>query len=183
MTGHLQTSMNATTGNLLVWVGDSMACVRVTGRANFTTSVDFKKLLRRLQESGCRTVVLDLTECVLMDSTFLGVLANEGHQRAVRQGDRIEPGLEMVNPNQRIRDLIDNLGVAHLFKVIECDLSKEEFKAVEPGKDTGRQEITRTCLEAHQTLMALNPANVSKFKDVAQFFAEALKKDAEPARD
>jgi anti-sigma B factor antagonist len=175
--------MNATTGNLLVWVGDSMACVRVMGRANFTTSVDFKKLMRQLQASGCQKVVLDLTECILMDSTFLGVLASEGHRQSAPEGDRPQPSLELVNPNQRIRDLIDNLGVTHLFKILECNLSKEDFKLVEPAADTSRDEITRTCLEAHQALMALNPANVPKFKDVAQFFADALKKPQEPATD
>ena len=39
-----------------------------------------------------------------------------------------------------------------------------------------RAEISRTCLEAHQTLMGLNPANVAKFKDVAQFLAEDVKR-------
>jgi hypothetical protein len=38
-----------------------------------------------------------------------------------------------------------------------------------------RVEITRTCLEAHQTLMAMNPDNVARFKDVTQFLAEDLK--------
>ncbi|MDB6032217.1 MAG: Anti-sigma-factor antagonist, partial [Verrucomicrobiales bacterium] len=37
-------------------------------------------------------------------------------------------------------------------------------------------EISRTCLEAHKTLMEINPANISKFKDVTQFLAEDLKK-------
>jgi hypothetical protein len=38
------------------------------------------------------------------------------------------------------------------------------------------KEISRTCLEAHQTLMRINPDNIAKFKDVAQFLAEDLKK-------
>jgi anti-sigma B factor antagonist len=168
--------MNATTGNLLVWVGDGMACVRVTGRANFTTSVDFKKLMQHLRDHACQTVVLDMSECVLMDSTFLGVLANEAGKRAVVAEGRTEAGLEVVNANQRIRDLIDNLGVAHLFKMVEYDLAKDDFQPVEPASGVSREEVTRTCLEAHQTLMALNPANVAKFKDVVQFFAENLKK-------
>ena len=37
------------------------------------------------------------------------------------------------------------------------------------------EEITRTSLEAHQTLMAMNPENVARFKDVTQFLAEDLK--------
>jgi anti-sigma B factor antagonist len=167
--------MSVTTGNLFVWVGDGMACVRVTGRANFTTSVDFKKLMQHLRETGAQPVVLDLSECLLMDSTFLGVLANEGCKREVKHEGRAEPGLELVNPNPRIRDLIENLGVAHLFKMVQYDLARDDFKPVEVANGVSREEITRTCLEAHQTLMALNPANVAKFKDVVQFFADNLK--------
>jgi hypothetical protein len=37
-------------------------------------------------------------------------------------------------------------------------------------------DLSRNCLEAHQTLMNINPANVPKFKDVAQFLEEDLKK-------
>src|SRR6185295_15660024 len=64
--------------SLSVCVHDHAACVRIAGRANFTSSVDFKKLLQQLQEDGCTEIGLDLTDCVLMDSTFLGVLASAG---------------------------------------------------------------------------------------------------------
>lgn len=150
--------------------------MRVSGRANFTTSVDFKRLVQRLQEQGCQEMVLDLTDCLLMDSTFLGVLASEGHRRVREVEGRTLPGFELVNASQRVFDLIDNLGVAHLFKMTRLDLSPAAFEAVEPVHGVSRDEVTRTCLEAHQTLMALNPANVPKFKDVTQFFADSLKK-------
>ncbi len=39
-----------------------------------------------------------------------------------------------------------------------------------------RKEISRTCLEAHEALMRINPNNIPKFKEVAQFLAEDLKK-------
>jgi anti-sigma B factor antagonist len=168
--------MNPGGSNLSVWVEAGKAYVRVTGRANFTSSVDFKKLVRRLQEQGCQHMVLDLSECVLMDSTFLGVLASEGQRRAVEVEGKLAPGFELVNASSRVFELIDNLGVAHLFKITQLDLSAEAFKAVEPAQGVSRDEITRTCLEAHETLMALNPANVPKFKDVTHFFAENLKK-------
>jgi hypothetical protein len=44
----------------------------------------------------------------------------------------------------------------------------------EPANPT-REEIKRTCLEAHQTLMAMSPENAARFKDVARFLAEDLK--------
>lgn len=172
--------MNDSSNNLSVWVGEKAACVRVTGRASFTTSVDFKKLMQHFREAQRPTVVLDLTGCVLMDSTFLGVLANEGKNRCVIREGQTVPGVELVNPNQRIRDLLDNLGVAHLFKVMQCEAPQETFEPVQPATGTSREELTRTCLEAHLTLMEINPNNVPKFKDVAQYFAEKLKK-APPA--
>ena len=157
-------------------MGQRAACVRITGRANFTTSVDFKKLMQVFRDSHQPLVVLDLSECLLMDSTFLGVLAFEGQKRCVTRDTGPEPGVELVNPNQRIRDLIDNLGVGHFFKSIQCEALKENFEPVQPSEGVSREEVTRTCLEAHLKLMELNPANVPKFKDVAQFFADALKK-------
>jgi len=39
-----------------------------------------------------------------------------------------------------------------------------------------REEMSRTCLEAHQLLMSINPDNIPKFKDVTQFLAEDLRK-------
>jgi hypothetical protein len=36
--------------------------------------------------------------------------------------------------------------------------------------------VARTCIEAHQTLMAISPANAAKFKDVTQFLTEGLKR-------
>ncbi len=36
------------------------------------------------------------------------------------------------------------------------------------------EQIARTSLDAHQTLMAMNPENVARFKDVVQFLAEDL---------
>jgi hypothetical protein len=36
--------------------------------------------------------------------------------------------------------------------------------------------VTHACIEAHQILMDISPANAAKFKDVTQFLAEGLKK-------
>ena len=57
------------------------------------------------------------------------------------------------------------------------EAATEKMCCLDPSPANGdRKEISRTCLEAHQTLMDINPANVPKFKEVAQFLAEDLKK-------
>ena len=168
--------MPPSSAKLSVLVAGNRACVKVAGRANFTFSPDFKTLLTGLGGKGYCHFTIDLSECVLMDSTFLGVLAGFG----LATNPRCEPDkrqIELLNPNARVTELLENLGVLHLFRVTTGPLPTPEGAkpaTPEPLNPTPEQ-ITRTCLEAHQTLMAANPENVARFKDVAQFLAEDLK--------
>ena len=63
---------------MLVLAGEQFACIKISGRANFTSSIDFRTLITELRQKGYTFFVLDLSECALMDSTFLGVLAGFG---------------------------------------------------------------------------------------------------------
>src|SRR5688572_19636897 len=104
--------------NLSVWVGDQMVCIRIAGRASFHCSVDFKTLIHSLRQQGHTRFVLDLSECQLMDSTFLGVLAGLGLKFKEQNGSA-QASIELLNPSQRISDLLDNLGISHLFEIVQ----------------------------------------------------------------
>jgi hypothetical protein len=73
--------------------------------------------------------------------------------------------------------LLENLGVLHLFKVTTGTLQlPDDAQAHTPDSiNPTREQIKRTSLEAHQTLMAANPDNAARFKDVTLFLAENLK--------
>jgi hypothetical protein len=113
-----------------------------------------------------------------MDSTFLGVLAGFGLKLNSPQTDKIDRTIQLFNPNARISELLENLGVLHLFKVTEGPVKTPDGAATKDVKsaNASREEVTRTCLEAHKTLMDINPDNVSRFKDVTAFLADDLKK-------
>ena len=159
--------MSTVNCKLLVWAGEQSACVRVAGRANFAVSVEFRKLLQHLSGSG-RRVLIDLSGCLAMDSTFLGILAFEASRLAVQ--------LELLNANPTIRQTIEELGVAQLFSFVERDLAQESFDAAPATGESNVDELNRTCLEAHEALIALHPGNVAKFKEATHYFAEALRK-------
>lgn len=168
--------MPTSIAKLLVRVSREFVCVKVAGRANFSSSPDFKALLTGLAQKGYHHFIIDLSECVLMDSTFLGMLTGFGLKMtpATTPDQR---GIELSNPNTRITELLENLGALNLFKIITGPLQLPDAipaSAPEPVNPS-REEITRTSLEAHETLMAMNPDNVARFKDVAQFMAEDLK--------
>ena len=168
--------MGASSSTLQVAVTDKVALVKISGRASFNSSVEFKTLVYELRARGYRKFILDLTECLIMDSTFLGVLAGFGLRLAESADEK--PTVTLLNLNQRILDLLENLGVAHLFQVIQGTeaLSQKCREARQPDGPRSKLETARACLEAHETLMSINPANIPKFKDVTRFMAEDLKR-------
>src|SRR5258708_20580004 len=112
--------MNTPASNLSVWVGDKVVCIKIAGRANFTASVDFRALVYGLAQQGQYRFVLDLSECQLMDSTFLGVLAGIGLKlSSVRNGNSL-PTIELFNPNARFVVLLENLGITQPFPIIQA---------------------------------------------------------------
>ena len=156
-------------------VGDAV-CVKLAGRANFATSVDFKRLVTQARAAGAQRFIVDLAACPLMDSTFLGVLASLGTQLSADDLPPEQRPIELLNPTPKVADLIDNLGVLHLFRVVQGrDLENLSFSEV-ASTGASKLELSRNCLEAHQVLMNLSPENVAKFKDVAKFFAEEVAK-------
>ena len=171
-----------------VAVVEQVAFVKLPGRANFGTSVDFKTLINELRGTGVNHFVLDLGECVTMDSTFLGVLAglalrNSDGKEITADGQKLK--LDLLNPNARIADLLDNLGVVHLFNVLNqpdnpCTAIFEPVTNERPAPT--KEEISRNCLEAHELLMRINPDNIPKFKEVTQFLAEDLRKSKESGK-
>ena len=175
--------MSTPSAKLSVLVCKDFACVKIAGRANFMSSPDFKTLLTELNQKGYHRFIIDLSECVLMDSTFLGVLAGFGlAMNPDGAPDKCE--IELLNPSGRIRELLDNLGVISLFKITAiAPQMPGDTKVSSPDTINPTQEqITRTCLEAHRTLMALNPENAARFKDVTQFLAEDLRNLEKPSR-
>jgi anti-sigma B factor antagonist len=167
--------MHAPSARMSVLVGEKFCCVKIVGRANVNSSVDFKALVQQLRQKGCNYFVLDLSECTLMDSTFLGMLAGFGMKMS--DGDKCDEAMELLNPNTTITELLENLGVLQLFKVSYGPpvISKDAKMAPKEAATPGKEAVTRACLEAHRTLMDLNPENVSRFKDVTQVLSENLK--------
>ena len=170
--------MNTPCAKLTVLVGQRFACVKITGRANFNASVNFKTLLGELQQEGYSYIVLELSECALMDSTFLGVLAGFGLKANAPPGVCPTHAIELRNANERLIELLENLGVLHLFQTTQgaSPAGGSEAATVPTPCVPSHEELARASLEAHQTLMDLKPENVARFKDVVKFLAEDLKK-------
>jgi anti-sigma B factor antagonist len=168
--------MSTALAKMTVWAAEDFACIKIAGRANLNSSIDFKAVMNELRDRGYGRLILELSECSLMDSTFLGVLSGFGLKMGGENGGK---PIELLNPNARVSGLLESLGVLHLFHVGQGKVSPPPGTHSQDHTpvNTSKAELTDTCLEAHQTLMEIEPGNVPRFKDVAQFMAENARRN------
>src|SRR5436853_7516799 len=102
--------MKTAPSDLLVWVEDKNAWIKIAGRASFNSSLDFKTLINGLSQRGFSRFVLDLSDCPLMDSTFLGVLAGLGLKFSLPHNGAPHTTTQLPNPNPRSLDPLKALG-------------------------------------------------------------------------
>jgi len=149
--------------------------VKVEGKGSFLNSDDLKEFARGMLDRGYREFVVDLADCVTMDSTFMGTMARvalslkelgHGHFRIVRCGSR----------NQQ---LLSGLGLHRIFDIdanggSPPDCSPFEQSLAAPSLADQKKTQTKTMLDAHEALCAASPENVLRFKDVLDFLRQEL---------
>jgi anti-sigma B factor antagonist len=166
---------------LLVAISGDIALIRVLGRGSFKISAAMKDVSTAAIESGCKSLVLDMAECLGMDSTFMGVIAG----LAFRLKQKATGRVTMVNLSPRTRGLLATLG---LDEVIDPHMAGATPETLQPFFQNAANRLTaldmrensarvtaETMIEAHENLVKLSPENLPKFKDVLTFLREDLK--------
>lgn len=143
--------------------------VRLEGRACFTNSAGLQDFFAQMLGQGKTRFVLDFLHCASMDSTFLGVLAG----LALELRRKNPPGsLVVCRVGRRNLELLRNLGLHRLLIVDASDVplaSNQAAAALECGDHRGELEQARLVLDAHENLVAADPANQNKFQDVMAY--------------
>ena len=161
--------------SILVGTANRTVWVRVEGKGTFLNSTGLKEFSKEMINRGHREFVVDLRNCPLMDSTFMGTLAAIGLAlRGLGQGE-----LRAVNLNERNRDLLTNLGLDQLFTLG----GPEELPTTgavapqTPLDDAPADKLTqtKTMLEAHQACVQADSSNAAKFKDVIEYLKQDLR--------
>lgn len=151
--------------------------VRVEGKGSFLNSSGLKEFAREMINRGHREFVIDLANCPVMDSTFMGTMAGIALRlREIGQGT-----LRVIHLNDRNGDLLSNLGLDQLFVIGMDDLpvaneGDAQTAPIETSGSTGsdRVEQAQTMLEAHEALVEASPENLTKFKDVLEYLKQDL---------
>lgn len=149
------------------------AFVRVFGRATFKIGPSLTQFGNRALEYGCCRIIVEMRDCVGMDSTFMGVLAGLSSSLKKTSGEVV-----LRNLNEKNLFLLKMVGLTHLVRIDTEAL--ETVPAPGAGETLAsvstKQNMTETMINAHEALIEAAPENIVKFKDVLAFLKEDLKR-------
>lgn len=147
------------------------AYIRVHGRATFKIGPALKQFGVMALEKGCRRIIVEMQDCVGMDSTFMGVLAGLATQLKKSDGEVI-----LRNISEKNAFLIKMLGINHLVKMDATGAGTNAMpdKSVPLNTGVDKKQMTQTMITAHEALIDAAPDNMVKFKDVLVYLKEDL---------
>jgi len=164
--------------NLTAAYIDQTAVIRVEGRGSFKISPPMKQFIHQVIKSqSAQRILVDMADCCGMDSTFMGVLAGLAYHV------KDKPGItfKLINLSKKNQKLLITLGVDRVVDYSLSSTGEEQELVAGQGNDvqtlepdfSDKLDAAKTTLEAHETLVDINPDNYDKFKSVL----ELLKND------
>ena len=164
--------------SIQVGVKGQAVWVKVEGKGNFLNSGNLKEFAREMVNRGYREFVVDLENCAMMDSTFMGTMAGV----ALRLKELGHGHLHVVHCGQHSRDLLTGLGLDQIFSIhsngAAAPATPETLNAPAPADPSvQKQRQAQQMLDAHEALCEAAPENISRFKDVLDYLKQDLHKE------
>ncbi len=152
--------------------------MRVEGRGSFLNSGNLKEFAQEMVNRGYREFVIDLENCAMMDSTFMGTMAGV----ALRLKELGQGHLYVVHCGHRSHDLLSGLGLDQIFSIHSNGSTAPQCESLGHPPEKGSAEVAKkeqaqTMLEAHEALCQAAPENFLRFKDVLDYLKQDLRQE------
>ena len=135
--------------------------MKVEGKGSFLNSDNLNAFARAMLDQGYRQFVVDLADCAMMDSTFMGTMA----RLALRLRELGHGPLHIVHCGSRNQQLLSGLGLDRIFDISasgggspDCGPLGQTLVAQSPEERKKTQ--TETMLQAHEALCEAAPENI-----------------------
>ena len=166
---------------LLVAIRKRCALVKVIGRGTFKAGPSLKRFCTSALAKGCTQIIIDMGECVGMDSTFMGVMAG----LALRMQREASGQLVAMNLTPKTSALLSTLGLDQLVTCYQADgelpqafktclVNNLDLEDLDLEGDEKKVSL-EVMLEAHQHLVEASPQNITRFRDVITYLDQDLK--------
>lgn len=190
MTGSLLARKRPSKDRLMVARHDSMVVVKVEGLGHMALAPGLNEFVNQCFDSRCRQVLIDMSECTGIDSTFMGTmvgLAAELNSLAHEEnisfispshggaagvlGESDRAWVAVVNSSPANCECLKTLGADRFITIAGAkDLSGLAMDPLETH-DLSRRERIEVIRKAHEALVATDERNRAKFGA----FLDALK--------
>jgi anti-anti-sigma factor len=161
--------------SIQVGVNGDAVWVKVEGKGSFLNSGNLKEFTREMVNRGYREFVVDLENCAMMDSTFMGTMAGV----ALRLKELGHGHLHVVHCGERSRSLLTGLGLDQIFDIHSNGTAAPECEVLRGDKANDsateqKKQVNVDMLHAHEALCQAAPQNLSRFKDVLDYLKQDL---------
>ncbi len=133
--------------------------IRLNGRVTLENGDQLRAAGMFFLENGASLLKFEMSDCLFMDSTIMGVMAMlslEAYKRKVP--------VEAVNVKDETMTLLKGLGVHRVMKFTVADTDDIGWKTVDVAYNKALD--SKVILDAHKTLMEVDEDNVAKFEQV-----------------
>jgi anti-sigma B factor antagonist len=156
------------TSGILAGCKNGQVWVRVDGKGSHQNSRELKAFVcDQFEQLRGQRVIVDLSLCTGMDSTFMGTLTGISGRLSDSGG-----ALHVIHAAGRNGELLRGLGLDEVFTVDDAEERLPAVQAPEcaalPKSDCSRGERAQICLESHEALAAADQRNAVKFRDVIE---------------
>lgn len=138
--------------------------LKLQGELRYTDSIPFDNYLqyRIFADPAFKSVTVDLTGTLFMDSTNLGLLATLAVYQLEEKGIK----MKVLHNDGDIHTLLESSGFEEIIEWVQSDQ-----EAIEPGDYASASageggDLQSTMLRAHETLSELSESNRAEFKSV-----------------
>ena len=149
-------------GSFLVNVHKDPIIIKVCGRASYTNCAPLSSFFKDFIAGGKHRFVIDFSDCVFMDSTFLGIIAGT----ALSLQKKTNSQISLFGLNKRNRDLVENMGLPQILQVIDSDKQLLDCDHQKLDECTADKNLI---LQAHRSLVKVNSNNQKEFQDLIKF--------------
>lgn len=109
-------------------VNDSAIEIVHLSRATYKEASQLKKKLDEMIKSNQKKIIVDISQCEFIDSTFLGVLV-----LALKSSAKIGGDVRLVKPHEIVKTLMDKAGTLNVFNLY--DSVEEAIQSYEVKRD------------------------------------------------
>jgi anti-anti-sigma factor len=144
---------------------------RIDGRGSMNNVHLFMGICGEVIKAGNKRIVVDLVNCIGLDSTFMGSLVEIDDKMKSIKGELI-----LIQVNDKVKDLLTMLGVLEIVK-IGNKLALPENLLFEKISSYCVSDVERIKLihQAHKKLVESNPKNLSQFGNFLKALEAELK--------